>query len=146
MFRYSKLFRMHNINAFTGVNNTFKKANSEVITVDALDEFFNETSPKHLVYRSEDILHAFPLLEFNDVNDAIHKFGFEWHPRIKHLIVDTLYHLIDSQTLKITGVFNERSDWNTFVNVNHGNAPITHGWKSFPIGAFYDTDYNGNNN
>ena len=137
---------MHNINAFTGVNNTFKKANGEIVTVNNLDEFFNETSTKHLVYRSEDMLQAFPLLKFNSINDAIHKLGFEWHPRIKHLIVDTLYELIDPQTLKIIGVFNEKSDWDTFVNINHGDSPITHGWKSFPIGAFYDANYDGYNN
>ena len=145
MFRYGKLFRMHDINAFTGTNNTFKKANGDVVTVNILNEFFDEPGPKYLIYRSQDMFQAFPLLEFNSINDAIRKLGFEWHPRIKHLIVDTLHELIDSQTLKITTLFNEKNDWDTFININHGDVPITHGWKNFPTSAFYDTNYDGYN-
>jgi hypothetical protein len=144
MFKYSKTHYQHDLSAFTG-NTTdtgyeFCKENQEVISCESLEQFMYEDSPYFLGYGTTDSLKAFPLKQFQTLDEAKQHFNFKWHQDVAQLLVDIQYELVDNIGLKYTLMFNQPADWdsfNEFATKNSVKHP--HGFKQYGLGIYYST-------
>jgi len=141
-----KIFRRHNIDAFTGSDSgapgeqryQYTKRNGEVVKCEHLAQFMHENDADHFLgWHTKDILEAFPLCRYDSVEQALNDFGFEWHQSIAHLIVETDYRLIDPQSLQCTVEFQSDNEYNTF-NIAVKENILAHGFKEYKLGIFYE--------
>ena len=118
MFNHSKIYRMHT-------------------TPQNIGEDLNETTPGFLGWGSRGLQESYPLMTFNSVQDILNKTGFAWHESVSSLIKDTTIELIDENTFKITAVYDNEENWEEFNNICKRDD-ISHGWRTFKPGIFYD--------
>jgi len=146
MFEHCKIFRQHDLNAFTGIDTgtagleryQFTKQSKETITCSYLEQFFNETDPEHFLgWGNKDSLKAFPLKTFDSVASALEHCNLEWHSSVADLITDTEYELLDGESLKCTNYFKSESVWDAFNLVVEKNK-LSHGFKEYKVGIYYD--------
>jgi len=142
-----KIFRRHNINAFTGIDlevpskhrYQYTKSDGEVINCDSLMQFMDESNPDtFLGWRSKDMLQAFPLYNYQSLDEIMADFDFEWHPTLKHLILRVDYRLLDPHSLERSVHFLSDHEYDTFNFECHKNY-ITHGLKAYKLGMFYES-------
>ena len=140
-----KIFRRHNIDAFTGIDSgvpgeqryQYTKGNGEVVTCGDLSQFMNEDNTiNFLGWHTKDMLGAFPLCKYDTLEQALDDFGFEWHQSVNHLVSYTQYALIDPHSLKCTAHFKSDLEYDTFNLLVEQNA-LAHGYKDYKLGIFY---------
>ncbi len=118
MFKHSKIYRMHT-------------------TPQNIGEDLNETTPDFLGWGSRGLQESYPLMTFNSIEDVLNKTEFAWHESVSSLIKDTTIELIDENTFKITAVYDNEESWEEFNNICKRDD-ISHGWRTFKTGIFYD--------
>ena len=141
-----KIFRRHNLDAFTGIDlgshskhrYQYTKSNGEVIKCETVMQFMDENNPDtFLGWHSKDILQAFPLYKYESLDEIMADFDFQWHPNIKHLISGVEYRLLDQNSLERSVHFLSDREYDDF-NFRCHNDHITHGLESYKPGTFYE--------
>jgi|TARA_B100000123_G_C25616728_1_gene378251 hypothetical protein len=142
----TKIFRRHNLKAFTGDDSKadapqrykFTKDDGTVIKVANLYQYMDETDPEHFLgWNTSDMMRAFPLCRYDSLESALKDFGFKWHHSVEHMILNTEYTLIDPESLKCTIYFKSDSDYDQFnLTVDKNQQP--HGFAEYKVGIFYD--------
>ena len=142
----TKIFRRHNIDAFTGFDSKtpgperyqFTKQDGEIIKCEYLAQFMHENdSYRFLGWNTRDIIEAFPLCKYDSLYSMLKDFCFEWHDSVSNLIVDTKYTRIDAESLGCKITFKSELEYDTF-NLAVEENKLSHGFKEYQLGIFYD--------
>ncbi len=143
----TKVFRRHNINAFTGIDTKrhgpdryqFTKQDGKVIKCEHLHQFMDETdSERFLGWNTKDMLNAFPLCKYDSLESILKDFSFEWHHSVANLMENTEYTLIDAESLKCKIYFKSDREYDQF-NLAVEKNQLAHGYAEYKGGIFYDS-------
>jgi len=141
-----KIFRRHDINAFTGHDSgvpgkqryQYTKSNGQTVKCEHLEQFMHESDKERFLgWRTKDMIEAFPLCNYDSVDKMLNDLGFELDQSTAHLVLQIDYLLIDQHSLQCSMEFVSDSEYDQF-NLAVKQQGLAHGFKDYKIGIYYD--------
>lgn len=154
MTKWTKIFYMHDLDAFTGTDLgdssatavSYTKTDTTTVTCADRGNLIQENHAAYLGMGSDEAKRAFPLKTFASLDEAKTAFGpLTLHADVSSLVTNLDYALVGNTGLKVTYNFSNDSDLTSFNTIVAGgsNNSHTHGWSNYPWNSYYDSSYDG---